>query len=98
MKGEAMRALLIALSAALSGLPAAAAAVPNPLAERLADARAEAKQPVELEILLRLQLAAGRWRDAEATIGRLESAYKAARPGLAPALVPWRIYARARSH
>jgi putative CocE/NonD family hydrolase len=89
-----MRDLLIALSAALLLSPVAVPAAPPSLAGILADSHAGATQPAELEILLRLQVAAGRWRDAEETIERAKAAYRLARSRREWALVPWHIYVR----
>ncbi|MDY1549427.1 CocE/NonD family hydrolase [Luteibacter sahnii] len=51
-----------------------------------------------LETLLRLQLAANRLDDAEATLDRLASTERDEEPRLVPALVPWRVYLRARRY
>jgi putative CocE/NonD family hydrolase len=48
--------------------------------------------------LLRLQLAAGRFADAEATLGRLEAAYRESEPRLIPIVMPWQIYTRAKAY
>jgi predicted acyl esterase len=48
--------------------------------------------------LLRLQLAAGRFAEAEQTAVRLADGLRAAQPTRAAGLLPWRIYARARGH
>jgi putative CocE/NonD family hydrolase len=53
-------------------------------------------QPSDLTKLYRLQLAAGRDRDAETTMDRLAKIERIRHSGRAGALVPWRIYARAR--
>lgn len=57
---------------------------------------AKADQPSDLTSLYRLQLAAGHYRDAEATMDRLAQIERASHPGRADTLMPWRIYARAR--
>lgn len=61
-------------------------------------ARAEAGQPADLVTRLRLELAAGRYEAAEATIDQLSHVYRASDPARAHALMPWRIYARAMRH
>lgn len=48
--------------------------------------------------LLRLQLAAGRFAEAEQTAVRLADGLRPAQPTRAAGLLPWRIYARARGH
>lgn len=48
--------------------------------------------------LLRLQLAAGRFAEAEQTAVRLADGLRPAQPARAAGLLPWRIYARARGH
>jgi len=86
-------------AAALLILPSAATAAPEPLAARLAAAAAaEAVRPGDLDRLMRLQLAAGRWIEAEATLDRLAAAYRTGQPMRAGSVVPWRVYARARRH
>jgi uncharacterized protein len=57
---------------------------------------ANADQPADLTKLYRLQLAAGHDRDAETTMDRLAHIERVSHSGHAEALVPWRIYARAR--
>lgn len=57
-----------------------------------------AKRPTDLTTLYRLQLAAKRFGDAEATLDRLDTLYRSTEPRLVPALVPWRIYLRAKAH
>lgn len=61
-------------------------------------AYAAAKNIRGLQTLLRLQLAAGDLDNAEATLDRLEAVARANEPRLVPALVPWRVYLRARRH
>jgi uncharacterized protein len=65
-------------------------------AARLIPARASASSTEELKMLFRLQLAAGHFNDADATLDHLQAAYRANEPRLVPALVPWRIYTRSR--
>lgn len=55
-------------------------------------------KPADLTMLYRLQLAAGRFADAEATLDRLGDVYRSSEPRLVPALVPWHIYARAKTY
>ncbi|HEY0116833.1 MAG TPA: CocE/NonD family hydrolase [Allosphingosinicella sp.] len=90
-----MRLLLLGLVGGLLAAPASAS--PN-LAATLADQRANAEGPAELDTLLKLQLAAGRWQAAEATLDRLAVAQREIRPWRVAALVPWRIYARAKRY
>ncbi|HEV2867396.1 MAG TPA: CocE/NonD family hydrolase [Allosphingosinicella sp.] len=85
------------IAAALAAFAAAAPALP-PLAETLISAHAGADTPAEVETLMRLQLAAGRYEEAERTILRLAELRRPTEPGRARALVPWRIYARARRY
>lgn len=48
--------------------------------------------------LLRLQLSAGRYADAEHTAERLADGLRPGQPNRAAGLLPWRIYARARGY
>lgn len=48
--------------------------------------------------LLRLQLSAGRFAEADATAGRLADSLRSTQPVQAARLLPWRIYARARNY
>ena len=57
-----------------------------------------AEKPADLTKLYRLQLAAGRYTEAEATLDRLGAVYRSSEPRIIPALVPWRIYARAKAY
>lgn len=106
------RRLAIALCAALaipasnaqadqSGPPvqaAADAAEFKTAAEALIPAYVAADTAAGLKTLYRLQLAAGRYGEGEATMEKLQALYRKTRPGLADALVAWRIYARARRY
>ena len=89
-----MRAASLALLVGLAFSSPAAAR--DELAATLADAQAGASEPAELETLLRLQSASGRWQQAEATIERAAAAYRAMNSRRAWALTPWRVYVRAR--
>ena len=82
-KGGAIQPKEIALSAA------AAALIPT---------YASAEKPADLTTLYRLQLATERFADAQATIEQLATIYRSSEPRLVPALVPWRIYARAKTY
>ena len=73
-----------------TSLPAVAAA--------LIPSYASAEKPVDLTTLYRLQLATGRFANAEATLGHLSTIYRSSEPRLVPALVPWLIYARAKAY
>ncbi len=88
------------LAATLVSLAASAQAQTAPvnLADTLAEQRSAATRPADLVTLLRLQLAADRFAEAEATIGRLSALYQQREPHRARALVPWRIYARAQGY
>lgn len=95
-----MRVLKYVVAATLIGLAASAQAQPTQpsLVDTLIAPRASATRPADLVTLLRLQLAANRFSDAEATISRLSALYEQREPYRASALVPWRIYARAMSY
>ncbi|HEV7775742.1 MAG TPA: CocE/NonD family hydrolase [Luteibacter sp.] len=67
-------------------------------AARLIPAHAATKSPADLTTLFRLQLAAERFPDAEATLDRLEAVYRSVEPRRIPILTPWRIYTRARMY
>lgn len=67
-------------------------------AETLIPAYAAATSPPDLTRLYRLQLACGRYADAETTMERLQALYLPSEHGRANALVPWRIYARAKRY
>lgn len=90
---HAMKYVLVAL--VVSATAPAAAQAPPRLVDTLIAERVAATSPVELTTLLRLQLAAARYTDAEATIARLATLYQTREPHRARALTPWRIYARA---
>jgi len=57
-----------------------------------------ASQPDDLVTLYRLQLSAGRYGAAEATLEKLSDLYRSVEPRRVPALVPWQLYARAKGH
>jgi putative CocE/NonD family hydrolase len=69
-----------------------------PVAAALIPSYASAENPADLTTLYRLQLASGRFTDAEATLGRLETTYRLSEPRLVSAFVPWRIYTRAKTY
>ena len=95
--------ILLASSLAVPGVEAAPvvpveeAALPT-VAAKLIPNYASAEKPIDLTKLYRLQLAAGLFADAEATLGRLENAYGSSEPRLVRSVVPLRIYARAKTH
>lgn len=95
-----MRVMKYVLAATLISLAASAQAQPAQpsFVDTLIEQRASASHPSELVTLLRLQLAADRFDDAETTIGRLSALYQEREPYRARALVPWRIYARAMAY
>jgi hypothetical protein len=66
------------------------------VATALIDRNAAATDPAGLTTLYRLQIAAGKFGDAERSIERLQAIYRRDRPRMANALVPWRIFVRAR--
>lgn len=70
----------------------------NALAARLAGQHISADRPQDLETLFKLQLVAGQWREAEATIDHLVEVYLPSQLQRASALTPWRIYARSRRY
>jgi hypothetical protein len=80
-----IRKLLFGALLLLAPVPAAAAE-PRPLADSLIPAYANAADAKRLGTLMRLQFEAGRWDDAERSAER------------AFAMMPWRIYARARRY
>jgi putative CocE/NonD family hydrolase len=96
-----MRLLTLLATATLAlalGASAARAEAPPSLADRFIPAYAGATELARLETLMRLQLAAGRWADAEATLDRLEPIYARLQPQRITALIPWRIFARAKAY
>lgn len=92
-----MRTVKRALTALILGVVTVTSAGANTesLVDTLITERSAATRPAELTTLLRLQLAGGRFEDAEATIQRLGALYQPREPHRARGLVPWRIYARA---
>lgn len=86
---------LLPLLLGLSVVSAAPASAGPELAETLADKNAGATTPAQLDQLLQLQFAAGRWQAAEATIDRLAALRQPRQPWRVAALVPLRIFARA---
>lgn len=71
---------------------------PAALASSLIPKYTSANKPDDLFTLYGLQLAAGRFRDVEGTLDRLDVAYRSTEPRYVPSLVPWRIYARAKRY
>lgn len=87
---------------ASAGAQAPALAAPQRLetgvraaAERLIPAQSARDQPADLSLLFRLQLAAHRYADAEATIVRLQALYGSGQVARRRALTPWLVIARA---
>ncbi|HEY4071256.1 MAG TPA: CocE/NonD family hydrolase [Sphingomicrobium sp.] len=74
------------------------AAEPHPLAQSLMPAYADSTDPKRISTLMRLQLEAERWQDAERSAERLTEVYRRAQPERAFSVMPWRIYARARRY
>jgi uncharacterized protein len=95
---------LSALLAVTMGASVAVAASTTPsdeaqfqtVAVKLIPGYASARSPSELNTLFRLQLAAGRFVDAEGTLDRLEATYRSNEPRLVPLVTPWRIYTRSK--
>ena len=90
---SAVLAASLSVSVAAKAIPVEQAPIPA-VAAKLIPTYVEARSPADLTKLFRLQLAAGRLADAEATLDRLEAAYRSNEPRLVPALDPWRIYIR----
>ena len=76
----------------------AVAAEPPSLADSLIPKYADAADAKGISTLMRLQLEAGRWQDAERSAVRLTELYRGTQPERAFAMMPWRIYARARRY
>jgi hypothetical protein len=91
------RKLFLGALLLLAPLHGAQAEPPN-LAVSLIPDYANATDAKALGTLMRLQLEAGRWRDAEASAERLTTAYRRTQPERAFSVMPWRIYARARRY
>ena len=68
------------------------------LAASLIPSYTDASDPARLGTLMRLQLGAGRWSDAETTAERLTKVDRQSGPERAFSIMPWRIYARARRY
>lgn len=101
MKAFVLPVLLVASLAspvAWAGTPSAGDASVSAAATKLIPDYAAAEKPADLTTLYRLQLAAGRYAEAEATLDRLGTVFRSGEPRLVPALVPWRIYARAKTY
>ncbi|HYX64270.1 MAG TPA: CocE/NonD family hydrolase, partial [Burkholderiales bacterium] len=81
----------------IAPLPAVAAQPPT-LAYQLIPTYAKAADAKGLGTLMRLQLAAGRWEDAEVSAQRLAELERSTQPERAYAVMPWRIYARGRRY
>jgi len=98
MRQVLMFASLLVLAAAARGATASATPPVAPVAEALIASYADATEPPRLETLMRLQLEAGRFAEAEATIDRLSAIYRRGLVERHHALVPWRVYARGRRY
>ena len=68
------------------------------LAQSLIPAYADALDAKHISTLMRLQLDAARWQDAERSAERLTEVYRRTQPERAFSVMPWRIYARARGY
>lgn len=102
-----VRLLLLAVAIVLTAVTPAGAQAPAPVdpqrleapvrafAEDLIPAQSAKDQPADLSLLFRLQLAARRYADAEATILRLQALYGSSQIPRTRALTPWLVIARA---
>ena len=102
MNAFVLSALLVSglsasVAATLEAPPVADTRLPA-IAATLIPAQLSAESAGDLTRLVRLELAAGRYSDAEAALDRLEAAYRAGEPRLVPVVTPWRIYARAKAY
>jgi uncharacterized protein len=102
MKVFVLPALLaLSTSAVVAGntqsAPAANTSLPS-VAVKLIPLHAAAKTPADLMTLVRLELAAGQFKEAETSLDRLKAAYRSDEPRLIPVVTPWRIYARAKRY
>ncbi len=88
---------LVAVDARAGTAPPTEASPPE-VAATLIASHASATTPAELIVLYRLQLAAGRYADAEASLDRLEAAYRSSEPRMMLSVAPWRTYARAKAY
>jgi uncharacterized protein len=68
------------------------------VAATLIPSYADASDAKHISALMRLQLDAGRWQDAEGSAERLSEVYRRTQPERAFSVMPWRIYARARRY
>lgn len=90
---------LVAILRAASASPAPLDAEPEAsIAQAMIPRYSAATAPDDVRRLYRLEIAAGRYEDAETSIARLQALYRPDQPRLAGALVPWRIYVRAKRH
>jgi len=101
MNLSSLRAVVLAslLTAFVSGAAAHRETVPDAsAASTLIPGYAASNRPDELATLYRLQLSAGRYGAAEATLEKLSVLYQSVEPRRAPSLVPWQLYARANAY
>ncbi len=91
------RTLLVTAAILLAAVPGNAAAPPT-VADSLIPEYAASTDTRGLSILMRLQLEAERWQDAETTAVRLTEMYHRTSPERAFSMLFWRIYARARGY
>src|SRR6478609_9263301 len=75
-----------------------AAAASGSLADSLIPTYADATDGKRIATLMRLQIAAGRWQEAERSAQRLTELYRHTEPEHAFSIMPWRIYARGRRY
>jgi putative CocE/NonD family hydrolase len=68
------------------------------LAQSLIPSYAGQGDAKHISTLMRLELDAGRWQDAEGSAERLTEVYRRTQPERAFSVMPWRIYARARRY
>lgn len=68
------------------------------LADKLIPAYANATDGKRIATLMRLQIAAGRWQEAERSAQRLTELYRQTEPEHAFSIMAWRVYARGRRY
>ncbi|HEX3423773.1 MAG TPA: CocE/NonD family hydrolase [Sphingomicrobium sp.] len=93
-----MRRTILFVALAAIATPYTPAAASGSLADALIPAYAHASDGKRIATLMRLQLAAGRWEDAERSAQRLTEVYRQTEPEHAFSIMPWRIYARGRRY
>jgi putative CocE/NonD family hydrolase len=92
------RILLLGAMLSLAPVHAAASEQQPAVAESLIPTYANSTDAKRISTLMRLQLDASRWQDAERSAERLTEVYRRTQPERAFSVMPWRIYARARRY